>query len=257
MMEKLKYILIVIVGVLYSCQKMDYANENISPVVVNAVFSPQDMPIITLNLLGDINDINQVPITSANILVYSNDKVFNFDLADSQQGAYVYGGSDFEIVAGKEYQLEINYEGNILLASATIPYPAKDVELKVFTDTQDSLGNGIQKYLAINWNSLDNSYFYTTVECDSLSGNDCDYFYSQDFPVFENCFYFNTGEMIRGMYYKLIIYSMTEEYAQYYYGSPDFGDVGNIENGYGIFTGINTKDLTFQYLTDSVKVISK
>jgi len=256
MIKKIKYTLMFLFILLYACQEMDYS-EDISQVVVDGVFSPQEVPVIILNQLGDIDGVNQVPVTDAHVAVYSDDKMYNFSLADGNQGAYIYSGNDLEITAGNKYQLEINYMGNVLFSEATIPYPVKDVELKVLTDSEDSLGYGVLKFISVNWKSLDNSYFYTTLECDSLSDNDCNYFCSPDFPFFERSLYLDTEELVAGKYYKLIIYSMTEEYAQYYYGSSDYGYTGNIENGYGIFTGINLKSISFQYLTDSVLVINK
>jgi hypothetical protein len=232
---------------------MDYA-ENVSQVVVDGVFLPQEVPVIILNSLGDIDGVNQVPVTDARVAVYSDDKLYNFSLAEGNQGAYIYSGNDLEIIAGKNYQLEINYKGNVLFAEATIPYPVKDVELNVLTDRQDTLAG----YIDVSWNSSDNSYFYTTLGCDSLlSGNDCSYFCSPNFPFSECNLFLDTKELVEGNYYKLTIYSMTEEYAQYCYGSPDYGYTGNIENGYGIFTGINLKSISFQYLTNSVSVVNE
>lgn len=257
MMKKTKYILIFAAGLMYSCQVEFSVNEDISQVVVDGVFSPQEAPVIVLNQLGDIDGVNQVPVTDANVAVYSDDKLYHFTLGDGDQGAYIYNGNDLEIAAGNKYQLEINYMGNVLFAEATIPYPVKDIELKIFTDSEDSLGYGVLKYIGVSWNSLDNSYFYTTLECDSLSSDDCNCFCSPNLPFFECNLYIGTEELVSGNYYKLIIYSMTEEYAEYYYGSPDYGYTGNIENGYGIFTGINLKSISFQYLTDSVSVVNK
>lgn len=256
-MMKFKYILIITIGILYSCSKMDYAGEDISQLVVDGVFSPQATPVIKLNLLGDTDAVNQIPVTDANVHVFSGDKVYDFDLTDAAQGTYGYKGSDFDVVAGRKYKLEIEYGGIVLYAEAVIPYPVKNLELEVFTDRLDSLGFGVQKYICTNWGSSDNSFFYATLECDSLNDNACDFFYSSNLPFPEKYQYISTEGLIPGYYYKMIVYSMTEEYAQYYYGLPNSGDVGNIENAYGIFTGINSKSTVFQYLSDSLVVISK
>lgn len=261
MISKIKYIvLIFLLALMYACAS-DFDEVYIDDqIVVDGVLVPGEKAVIRLSELNELNDTTQIPIPDAIVSINFHNQRYTLDLTNENLGEYTFNGSGLEVLAGETFILEIEYYGIILSAQTTIPYPVEDVELEIFTDDLDSLGYGVVNYIDVNWNSRDNSYFYTTLECDSLNiglGYDCNYYCSQLFPFFEEYQYIHTENLVTGNYYKLIIYSMTEEYAQYYYGSNDFGYSGNIENGYGIFTGLSSTSITFQYFTDSVSIVGK
>jgi len=260
MIKIIKYVVFIfLLTLIYACAKDFERNYVGSQIVVSGILVPGEKPVISISELSELNDSIQSPVSNAFVSIYFDNQRYNLELSNENLGEYIYNGIDLEIFAGETYSLEIEYHENILSAQTTIPYPVEDVELGVFTDNIDSLGNGVTNYIDVNWNNHDNSYFYTTLECDNLNidfGYDCNYYCSWLFPFFEKYQYIHTENLVPENYYMLIIYSMTEEYA-HYYGSHDFGYSGNIENGYGIFTGINSKSISFQYFADSVAIVKK
>lgn len=270
-MKKLKYqILIFIVALISACRGLSEFDEIDYPgdmqIVVECVLVPGEKPAIRLSELSDFYDTIQKPVSDASVSIYDNEKKYSLDIINENLGEYAYNGVGLEIFAGETYNLEVEYHGNILYAETIIPYPPENIKLDLVTDeyTDSLLDYTFYNYLELSWDSLDYNYYYIAIECDSLNpfaDNYCNYFFNDTYPVQYSHQFFDATGLIPENTYKLNIYSMTEDYAQYYYGyelvGSDFGYSGNIENAYGIFTGISLESITFQYFTNSVSIIHK
>ncbi len=268
MISKIRYIVLIFqLALMYACASdFDEVYFGSAQIVVDGVLIPGEQPVIRLSELNDLNDTTQIPVFDAIVSIYFHDQRYDLDLTNESLGEYTFNGSGLEVLAGEIYILEIEYYDNFLYAETNIPYPPENVELELVTDEYvDSLGVAITyNYIDVWWGNQPESFYYAYLNCDSLNPlaeNYCDLFFNSDYPFWGNYYSFDATGLIPENIYDITIYSMTEDYVQYYYpyGSvgSESGYLGNIENGYGIFTGICATNITFQYFTDSVSVVKK
>jgi len=264
MISKIKYVVLIFLWVfVYACSA-DYDEAYIdSQIVVDGVLFPDEKPVIRLVQLADINDNVQLPVVDAIVSIYSNNQKYNLELSDKNIGEYSYEGTDLQISTGNYYSLEIEYFGNMIFAETIIPYPPENIELELY-EYEDSLLVDTVSFINIEWDHSGDAYFYTILHCDSLNplaDNYCYYHINDEFPCYENYQFIDTAGLINENVYTVTVFSMTEEYAMYYYSyepaGSDFGYSGNVENAYGIFTGLSSTSVVFQYFTDSLSIIGE
>ncbi len=223
------------------------------PIVVEGILMPQFEPVVWLSELSgtsDVADTNYVPVNNAQVTLYYNGKAYKLSLYDAEWGEYSYQGDDLKIIAGDNYSLEVEYLDRTVSAETDIPYPVKNISVKENTvSTRDSSNSE----LYISWESSDDSYFYLTFEGDTSNVSELACYYSE-YPFAETNFTIDASGLYEGDTYYIIIYSLQQNYAQYYFGydplNSNYNYESNISDGYGIFTGLNVNYISFQYQKD-------
>ncbi len=250
---------IYIIGVLWlmylsACSKLDDFTEKAPekvPIVVEGILMPEFPPAVWLSELsdtGNIDDTTFIPVNNAKVTLFYNGKAYNLSLYDSEWGEYSYQGDDLKIVAGDSYYLEVNYMDRLITAETSIPYQVKNISVLVEPTSQSD-----SAVLNISWESVDDSYFYLFLEGDTanVSGSYCKY---SEYPFASTAFTLDTSGLNVGDTYYIIIYSLTNNYAQYYFGydplNNNYSYESNILDAYGIFTGLNVNYLSFEYQKD-------
>ena len=158
--------------------------------------------------------------------------------------------------------LEVKIHDSILFSETIIPYAPKNIKLTLKNVKGINNLQKTSKYINVQWHSDKSYYFYTILTCDTINTeyeNYCDSIFNDELPYAEKQHDINASDLINGNTYTIMIYSMTEEYASYFFNSDSFGSIdeysGNINNAYGIFTGLNSNSVTFIYLTDSLSIL--
>ena len=247
-------LIIVLFAGFTACEALEDFSETASeekvPIVVEGILMPQSEPVVLLSELSEtsiVADTNYIPVNNAKVTLYYKGKAYKLSLNDTKKGKYSYQGDDLKIIAGNNYSLEVEYFDRTVSAETDIPYPVKNISVKEsFFSSRDSSS----KVLNITWKSSDDSYFYLTFESDTSNISKPVYYYSE-YPFAELNFTIDASGLFEGDTYHIIIYSLQQNYAQYYFGydplNSNYNYESNIENGYGIFTGLNVNYVSFQY----------
>jgi len=250
MMKKTIYIIGIISWmILSSCNALDDFNETAMmkvPIVVEGILMPDMQPVVWISKLSEtenINDTSYIPVNNAKVTLYYNDKPYELSLYDSEWGEYCYSDTDLIIREGEYYYLEVEYEDRIVSSETSIPYAVRNISVSVEqASTQDS-----SYILNVKWDTIDDSYFYFFLGGDITNTNESPCFYSE-YPFAENSYSINADSLTEGNTYYVYIYSLTRNYAQYYFGydplNSNYVYESNIEDAYGIFTGLSISGIS-------------
>lgn len=180
----------------------------------------------------------------------------------------IYGNLDLIIEQGKTYKLEVDYNGKTVSAETFTPSPPKNltlsdavVEMAKIESFQDLQNQVIPDPLEINWEAEEGAYYFIKVkniEEDPEFVNNL--FASSDFqrpdfltePSINNFYTINTFRDITHFgTYEVIIYRVNPEYLALYEdntnGSGSLNEIRtNVQDGYGIFTGVNSDTIYFE-----------
>jgi len=180
----------------------------------------------------------------------------------------VYGNPDLIIKAGKSYTLEVEFNGKIVSAETFAPSPPTDLTISdsevimaKITSFQDLQNQTMPDPIEINWEAEEGAYYFVQVkniEDEPEIVNDL--FASSNFkrpdfltePSINNFYTINTFRDITHFgTYEVIIYRVNPEYVTLYEdnssGSEGITEIRtNVQNGFGIFTAVNSKKVVFE-----------
>jgi hypothetical protein len=263
-MKRLVFALLIMGTILTSCRKPLIDSQSAANVpVVQSYINCGDSLIsveifkITPYSADDVSDT----IAITGLSVYINDKLMNED----EDGIYLYFPNDTTINAGETYSLQFNFYGKIITASTVIPSKAENYKTSstlVETERIDSgsmgPGPGSEAFdpIEITWDNPNNDYHFLAIKYmeeteDYINGN----MEGMDFPTMrnsapntDNAFNLTSRDLQFFGTYRIILYSVNKEYAELYENVSSSSNnltnpVSNIENGWGIFTGINSDTL--------------
>lgn len=251
-----------------SCNKGTSPTYNDRP-VVTGYLKAGTAPLITISKQASTS--SDIVFSAENIdslQIYLSNGTDEFLLVHTDSGRYT--SETILIEEGKTYSLHFAYNGKMVTATTTIPskpqgYTESVEEIwlqKIDSNTTFSPGSiSMPDPVELAWANSDNSYYLVVAENmeeepelvrDTLSG-----FAARPDANFRNEPSITTEAMINSMQfeyfgkYRLILYKLLPEYAALYEEVSNSSTSlttpsSNIENGFGIFSGINADTLYLQ-----------
>jgi hypothetical protein len=199
----------------------------------------------------------QVSITSWNGISYA--------LLESSPGSYQIADSVLNLGAGKQYTLQFSYNDKLVLAETTIPDQPSNFESATLTMALERMevgqfpsGPPSSDPVEMTWSNPANDYHiivteYIETDFDPVNANleldDPEEFRktSTD-PITGDAFNIDARSIQFFGTYRVILYKINQEYASLYealsQSSQSLSEpLTNVQNGLGIFTGLNSDTL--------------
>ena len=258
-MKKIIY-LIAIFSIL-SCKKTVVTGFQDKPVVESylyADFSPtvkvSKLTAFTSDMVYSNMDVNKLAI---DIQEVSSGKKYSL----TSTGDGLYGNKDLIIAAGKTYQLSFPYNGTVVTASTVVPQKPTNMKLSATNLAISEMGvpgsggtSGWPSPIDITWTNSDQSFYFIYVKnveavktpIDTRSPNGNDFF--RNSPTNSDHYELNPRSFKFYGLHRVILYKIQPEYVLFFQensgSSLSISEIkANIENGLGIFTGINSESI--------------
>ena len=253
-------LLFLVIFLLGSCKKSGNAEFEDDPVVEAYLAPGQKISVVISEKIPyDENTVTgSTDLNSLNIRVGRNGNYFN--LAPLGNGVYSDTAGNIPVFGDSTYTLSFIFNGVTVTSTTVIPPKPEEVTQSVTTikmsqiDPDDMSGTDMPAGVTIKFTNADESYYLATVESlDTTQG-----------PVFKDSVPESTMcstmpvtgtqvriEPMRIPYFgknRIILYHINSEYSTFFmqqisttqnYQAPP----SNIENGLGIFTGVNADTL--------------
>ena len=266
-MKKIIYsVAFALLAILNACTKEIITIDDDSDVpVVEAFLEPGKEVSVKLSKMLPFSEdeyTGSLTIDTAEVYINYNGTDYLLTPVSDEPGKYVSLDSALTATAGGSYNLYFSYNGYTITSTTSIPSQPVNVGLSSTTLRIDPtvMGPGsIQDPMTITWENPDNTYYLIVVEYlestydpinENMNLENFDQFQkvSTD-PVSVNSYNLDTRQhLVFFGSYKVIIYKVNEEYVNLYENVSQSSlnltePLTNIENGLGIFTGINSDTL--------------
>lgn len=268
-MKRTIYPIILALLTINACTKENIvSNTDFDIPVVEAFLEPEQEILVKLSKMLPFTDdeyTEALSIDTAKVYINHNGVDYLLIPQSSVPGNYVNADSNLKIIPSNSYNISFNYNGKMVSANTTIP--AKPVNTNLSSNTfwvdTNVMGPGSSTNpITIYWDNPDNNYHLAVIEYlesvynpiqSNLSSDNFETFRRvSTSPVLETSFDLNTREHLAFFgSYRIIIYKVNEEYVNLYENISQSSlnltePLTNIDNGVGIFTGINSDTLLLQ-----------
>ena len=243
-----------------SCLKSDKTSFTDVP-IVQACFEPGSRISVTVSRKTPYDDsqkLSELDINSLKVMVsYAGTW---YTLMTAGNGRYTDTTGVIPVIADSSYSLSFEYNGKLITSSTKVPVKPYGVSQSVTSvsmaqiDPDNTTFTKPPDPVEISFTNDDESYYMLTVECiedwkvpvykDSIPSNDI----MSTPPATRNSIYIHPMNIRYFGHNRILLYHITSEYASCFrqqesttqnYQQPPT----NIENGLGIFTGINADTL--------------
>ena len=181
-----------------------------------------------------------------------------------------YGNSDLIIEADKVYKLEVLYNGKTVSAETYIPLQPQSlwlsdtlIEKEKITSFVDLQNQTVNDPIELNWESESGAFYFVNVKnieedpepVNELFSGGAGNFQRPDFLTEPSTNNFYTIDAFRDLThygtYQVTVFRVNPEYVALYEdntsGSGSLNEIRtNVQNGFGIFTGVNSKIVFFE-----------
>jgi hypothetical protein len=253
-------IFLTISFLLISCEKTRIADTSDMPVVEAYLVPGEKIQVVVSRKIPYDENAETSSIDINSLEIYITFQGAEYILAPLGDGIYSDSGGNIPVIADSVYTLSFNFDGTMITSSTTIPIKPENVVQSATTikmsqfDPDNPSGSTIPDPVEITFSNYDQSYYLATLACidtnlvpvykDSVPDNDM----FSSIPV--NGTQINI-EPMRIRYFgmnRIIIYHINPEYTTFFMQqastSQNYQDPPtNIDNGLGIFTGINADTL--------------
>ena len=257
---------VLIITMFSACNKDEtLPNVEADVAVVEAFLEPgRELTIALSKMLPFTEDefTGSLIIDTAEVYINYQGVDYLFTPVSEEPGKYKCPDSNLKVIAGDSYGLHFEYKGSFVNSVTIVPSKPINTNLStnVYYIDSDAIGPGAsQEPLIVSWNNPDNSYHLIVIEYleptydpinENLNEETYDGFrkVSTD-PELGSSYNLDTRQHIVFFgSYRIIIYKINEEYVNLYenisQSTLSLGEpLTNIENGLGIFTGINSDTL--------------
>ena len=247
---------IFLIGII-SCKKDDSSKYS-AKAIVEAYLIPNTTPIvhITKEILYS-SSVTATGIDNLNVIISCNNIAYTLI---SKGNGYYEADSSLHIIVGNTYNLKFEYGGKTITATTIIPAKptgftesASSITVQQF-DPNSSTMPSFPDPIDLNWNNSGHDYYIIVVKCMETTLVPTDTVNSNK-PAFRTAPTQSNTYRLQAMQFKyygthdIILYKLNSEYAALYNdnGSNSLNltsPESNINNGWGIFTGINADTLT-------------
>jgi len=255
MMKKMIAFFMLVFGVVLfvSCEKD--ADSNYSPkAIVEAYLAPDNTVkvLVSNEILYTSSDTLDAP-SDLDISITSNSEIFH--LASAGSGYYI-ADTSLHIIEGNTYNLKFTYNNSVITSSTTIPVKPSNftasvtsVTVQQFDPTSTTMPT-FPDPVELTWDNPNHDYFIIVVDNIETTLVPTDTVNTDNRPTFRTQPTQSNTYKIQPMQFKyygrhnIILYKINAEYAALYNdnGSNSLNltsPISNINNGFGIFTGIN------------------
>jgi len=253
------YILFIFYIAIISCNK---SNETASSAkaVVEAYLSPNTIASvhITSEILFATSDTAK-GIDNLNVTISCNS--ISHTLTSTGNGYYV-ADTSLHIIVGNTYNLKFEYNNTVITASTVIPSKptgyvesATSIVVQQFDPNSGTMPS-FPTPIEMDWNNSNHDYYMIVAKCmettlvptDTVNSNKPAFRTS---PTQSNTYSIQAMQFKYYGKYDIILWKLNSEYAALYNdnGSNSLNltsPESNINNGWGIFTGINADTLTVE-----------
>jgi hypothetical protein len=247
---------VVIATVLFvsSCKKDNINSTYVAKPVVQAYLAAGQQISVYIKkeiLIGSTDTTTQ---TIDNLIVKISFSGNTVTLTPKGKGIYMSDPTNIA-VAGQTYNLDFIYNGTEITASTIVPSKPAGV---VISATTLSIPANTFNYssitpLTLSWNNPDNEYFMVLAQTnDTLSPIDTSSHFRHTFfrnqPVQSGTYQLSPRDFSYYGNYNVILYKLNADYAALYNSTGNNSQnltkpISNINNGLGIFSGINADTL--------------
>ncbi|MDX2415303.1 MAG: DUF4249 family protein [Bacteroidales bacterium] len=263
-----KYIIYLIpalfVLVLISCTKLNLQVADPDKAVIEGYLVPGEN--IEIKITKQLDFVN-----SDTVVTPIEDLVVNFANTDQEvileynETEKVYQTSEITIEPGLVYNIDFGYKDYTVSSSSYVPTKPVGFSASASSLTMEDSFRGYMSFeqVELSWDNPDNEYFMVVVE--NIEANpeslvDTSNFrpprFFRNTPIQSNIYNMRAQNFSYFGTHYLILVKLNPEYAELYEGNGSNSlnletPPGNIENGLGIFTGINTDTLMFEVIKGS------
>lgn len=251
--------------ILFSCDEEPVNLEDIQEVVVEGYLAAGTSAQIRLTeLIVFGNEDSLQTIDDAEVYISSDNETYSLEPI----GDGFYKNEDLVFQAEATYNLEFEYFGKTITASTFIPSKTEELsisesliyrtQINDFTDLQNQ---DIPEPTEVTWTDPNDSYYFISLknlEADPELVNNL--FADNNIerpeiitpPEVTNTYFINQFRDITHFgNYEVIVFKVNPEYAELYQADDlntnSFTEAAtNIENGFGIFTGVNSDTILFE-----------
>lgn len=269
-MKQIIYLVSMAIVLLFtSCTEEVISLENDTDIaVVEAFLKPDEKVSIYLSKMLPFTEEEY----TGSLVIDSVEVIINYDGIDyllapdsNNPGTYVSSDTTLKAVSNGSYALSFEYNGKAISATTSVPPPPLGVSLstsRLYVDPTIMGPESTQDPLTITWSNPENSYHLIVAEYMETSYYPIsEYLDSENFDMFRKV---STEPILGDAYnldtrqhlvffgtYKIIIYTLNEEYVNLYenisQSSLSLSEaLSNIQNGLGIFTGVNSKTVLLE-----------
>lgn len=260
-MKTLKYLspILIFISIL-SCEDINLQTADTNVAVVESYIHPGAPIEITIKkqLVFNVEDTTSAYLNDLEVYVLDNEDTYL--LTNTEDGKYV--NPQLQIKSGTDYTLTFNYNNKQVKATTTVPskpeaFAISASSIEVVSMSGFGPGSGLSERpdpVEISYNNPDDHYHIIVVECIESSLQLINSSTDRPTRSFRSRPEQGSLQMLDPMqftYYgthQIILYRLNAEYADLYEQieatSLDIeAPPSNVENGLGIFTGINSDTL--------------
>ncbi|MBI9034302.1 MAG: DUF4249 family protein [Bacteroidales bacterium] len=260
-MKTIKLIAITIVLFLaFSCQKIESVSEFTPDLVVEAYLIPGQSPVIKLSVETPYDSANAADLSVDDLEVVLKSEDNEFVCTSMGEGNYA-APESFFVEIQHTYQLEILFNDEMVSSQTFVPskpigYSSSETSIYLSSGTSGGgFGtSGFTSNINLYWQNPENDYFLVIVENIETNPEPIRDTDEERKLSFRNEPVQTEGDQIRPNSFqffgthRVILYKLNPEYSLLYEDSGSSSQnmtnpITNIENGYGIFTGINSDTL--------------
>jgi len=269
-MKNFIYLLLIAVT-LFSCEKEDLSINNDTtdvPVVQSYLEPGNSIKVKLTKMLPFVEGGNTGLESIDSATVYINHKGEDYLLSHipNSLGEYESLDTNLQIIANDSYKIHFNYNDFVVSASTVIPVKPDNVLVSptIYYIDPDATGPGsvTQDPVIVSWDNPDNSYYIVITEYLETDFNPINpnleestfesFRINSTDPINDNPINLTTiRTLVFFGNYRVIVYNINEEYVNLYENISQSTlnltePLTNIDNGLGIFTGINSDTLSLQ-----------
>ena len=255
-MKKLLPLFLLLVVI--SCQNTDFTGFQDKPVVESYLYA-ESSPVVKISKLIPFKRdviLSDMDVDRLNIGITDLKKGITYPLTAIGDGTYE--NKELIAVAGNSYQLSFPYNGMEVTATTLVPEKPVDFTLSASTiaiaERGGTPGMGSPEMpspIELNWKNSDQSYYLVYVKnvesvkvaINAKENRSDDFFRNQ--PTNSDHYQLNPQSFKFYGMHRVILYKIQPEYVLYFQNnstsSISITEIkANIENGFGIFTAINS-----------------
>lgn len=244
--------------------------ENIEDiVVVEAFLDPNKEITVKLSkMIPFLEDesSDDLSIENADVYIINNDNEYLLTAGTDEAGMYTNTNPELTLTANETYELKFTYNDILVSSSTTIPSPPENpslssnqIEIAAFVPGPPSATTS--ETITVNWNNTNNDYFIILIEYLETDYDPINSFLSTDNydqlritstdPINVESIDLNSRNFSFYGTHRITIYTINSEYVNLYENISQNSlnltePLTNIENGVGIFTGMNPISLTLE-----------
>lgn len=239
-------------------------------VVQGFIYADQPVKDISLTEVLPLGSLDTLApsITNAEVFISKGNNKYLLIADELKQGFYYYPQSDLIISSGDQLSLEVNYNGQQMLAETIVPPKPQNLNLNSDTLLIPNITTGIKDIAdldyystTLTWNNLDNSYYYVVIEnieenpvpIDIQFGKFASRFVSA--PSISNEYKVSFRTITHLGKHLMVLYRVNQEYVDLYESrNQDSRNLNepltNIKNGLGVFSAFASDSVYFNAIKE-------